>query len=125
MCMIACPSPLYIAAPTTGPPSPTPYSLVIIYAYPQSRAVVLKSKYKSRRSERIQFESNFPQHQPSGQKGKWLIPSHTLPCMHKIFILGSGLKMTYAPISYIHVYICMYILHIYICIYLYTHKVWL
>lgn len=80
MCMIVCPLPLYNSAPTTCPLSSMPYFLATIYAYPQSWAIILKPKYKSRRSERIQLETNFPQHQPSGQKEKWLVPSASLVC---------------------------------------------
>lgn len=39
---------------------------------------ILKPKYKSRESERIQLEINFPQHQPSGQKKNCLVASAAL-----------------------------------------------
>lgn len=80
MSMIVCPLPLYNSAPTTCPLSSMPYFLATIYAYPQSWAIILKPEYKSRRSERIQLETNFPQHQPSGQKEKWSVPSASLVC---------------------------------------------
>jgi len=44
----------------------------------QSRANILKPKYKSKESERIQLEINFPQYQPSGQKENCLVVSASL-----------------------------------------------